>query len=112
MLFHSRRFGADAILDQADSIFQPVPFVNLFDEGAGERLTLEAKINSPTGGAGFDFAAVAIPRLGRFLSIAAGAGLLLTDMGIARGAGQPAGSQHGWGDDGHFHFFKRTSRHG
>jgi hypothetical protein len=112
MLFHAHRFGAESILDQADFIFQPVPFVNLLDKGARKRLALETEINSPTLGAGFDFASVAIPGLGVFLSITARAGLIFAEMCITRGAGQSAGSQHGWGDDGRFHFFKRTSRHG
>ena len=104
MFFPPHRFGADAVLDQADFVFQPVPLINLLDEGAWKGSALEAESNTPIGGAGFDFASVAISRLGRFLSVAAWTGLLLANMGIAGGASDSARSQHGWGNGCCFHF--------
>jgi len=71
MLFQPRRFGAESVLDQADVVSQSVAFINLFDKGAGKRFALETEGNSPTLGAGFDFAAVTIPGLGGFVPITA-----------------------------------------
>ncbi len=102
--FYTRHFGADAVLDQADFVFQPVPLINLLDEGAWKGIALEAESNSPIGGAGFDFASVAISRLGRLLSVAAWTGFLLTDVGVAGGASDSARSQHVCGNSGCFHF--------
>jgi len=94
MLFHADSFDADAVFDQADLIPLPVAFVEPLDGGTGKRRTLEAKINSLTGNAVFDLTLPAMFGLADILSVAAEAGLLFSQVHIADGAGDSAGSQH------------------
>ena len=93
-LFCACGLNMRSIFDQADMVSQPVPFIDLFDVGAGKRGTFKAKTNLAADGTISYPAPSAIGRLAVFLASAALASPLFPEMRITHGTIHAAGCEH------------------
>jgi hypothetical protein len=83
------------VFDQTDLVSLPIAFVEALDGRTGKGRTFETEINSLTGCTIFYFAFPAMFGFAGILTVAAQTWLLLFQIYITDGAGNPAGCQHG-----------------